>query len=267
MPNKNSKNISSPTNHLKLISFFSLLAVLIFTLLLGRFIFNFLQETNFFNISYIEVVNRPLLGNVPAKYFYDLVGPKADIFKIGIKQLEEKIESDFPQLEKVIIIKSFPNRLIFNLINRNILAQVSLGKKRYFGIDTNGFVLPFYFELNSDLPLVLGLDQEWGLIKPNRKTTSPRLLYALSFIKQYKGNSWLSGERLPAVDVSDNNCISIFLEGNLEVKFLPSEVKSKMKLLEGLLKEIRLNNPQVKCIDLRFKDVIINPSNDKNRKK
>lgn len=275
MPNKNSKSISSPANRLKITSLFSLLAVLIFTLLLGRFIFNFLQETKFFTISYIEIVNRPLLGNVSSKYFYDLVGPNADIFKINLGQIEKKVEADFPQLEKIVIAKSFPNRLIFNLVGRNITAQISLGKKAYFDIASNGFILPqSHSDLNPNIPLISGFNKDYRLIMPNRQTNSPRLLYALYFIKQYKTSNWLGEERLAAIDVSSDDGFSIFLEGDLEIKILKSEINPKMKLLAGLLKEIRANSPQdlpdgsqVKCIDLRFKDVIINPSYDKNRKK
>jgi hypothetical protein len=97
------------------------------------------------------------------------------------------------------------------------------------------------------------------LIKPNQKTTSARLLSSLSFIKEYKENNWLPNERLVALDLSNNYSLNLFLERNLEIRILRNELKPKIKILEGLLKEIRLNNPEVKCIDLRFKDVIINP--------
>lgn len=264
MPNnKHAKTIPTTSNRLKLISLFSLIIVLFFSLLLGNFIFKFLEQTNFFDISYIEMINRPALGNVSAKYFYELIGPKTSIFKINLAQVKEKIETDFPRIERVIITKSFPNRLIFNLVSRHIITQVSLGKKRYFDIDADGFVLPdTHSEVNPESPLILGIDEEWRLIKPNQKTTSDRVLYGLSFIKEYKENNWLPNERLVAVDVSDNYSLNFFLDENLKIIILKNELKTKIKILEGLLKEIRLNNPEVKCIDLRFKDVIINPKND-----
>lgn len=264
MPNhKHPKIRKRLSNRFKLFSLFFLLTVFSLALLLTKVIGKFLEETDFFNISYIKIVNRPVLGNVPAKYFYDLVGAKTSIFEINLKHLEEKVEDDFPQLEKAVITKSFPNGLAFNLIARRILAQISLGKKRYFDVDLGGFILPVpHSELKAEFPLILGLEPEVTLIIPDRSTTSERLLYALSFIKEYRDNNWLPQERLVAVDVFDNYGLSIFLEGNLEVKILHRDVKHKIKVLEGLLKEIKMDNQRVKCIDLRFKDVIINPKND-----
>jgi cell division septal protein FtsQ len=261
MPNhKYTKTIPTISNRFKLISLFSLITVLLFSFLVGNFIFRFLEETNFFDIFYLEIINRSALDNVSAKYFYDLIEPKTSIFKINLVQIKEKIESDFPCLEKVIITKRFPNRLIFNLVSRHILAQVCLGKKRYFDIDSHGFVLAnAHSEITPELPLILGINEEWRLIKPNQKTTSARLLSSLSFIKEYKENNWLPNEHLVALDLSNNYSLNLFLERNLEIRILRNELKPKIKILEGLLKEIRLNNPEVKCIDLRFKDVIINP--------
>ncbi len=263
MADKKSKNIFSTPNYLKLISLFFLIIVLISVFLFGHFCFKFLEETKFFNIAYIKVINRSLLGEASTKYFYDLIGPNVNIFEINLKQLKQKIESDFPYLDRVTVIKGFPDYLIFNLRERCFLAQISLGKNRYFDIDFNGFVLPRYHSgLNPNLPLILGLNKEQSLLIPNQKSRSKQLHYALSFIKEYKRSGWLSGERLIALDVSDNYSLSLFLEKNLEIRILRAEIKNKIKVLEGLLSEIRLNNPEVKIIDLRFKDVIINPKND-----
>lgn len=263
MSNKKSKATSKVAKYLKLSSLFWLIVILFFVFLSGYFIFKYLEKTNFFTISYIQVINRPILGDVSVKYFYDLVGAKANIFKVDSQKLKESVESDFPQLEEVIIVKRFPDRLIFNLVGRHVLAQISLSKKRYFDVNSDGFILPVSRpDPNPDFPLILGLNRQRALLKPNQKSTSPLLLYALSFIKQYREYDWLPEERLVALDVSNEHSISLFLRGNLKVKILKSEVEPKIKILEGLLEDIRINNPKAKYIDLRFKDVIINPKND-----
>lgn len=78
-----------------------------------------------------------------------------------------------------------------------------------------------------------------------------RELKKAKFLKNYGANR---------IDAGDLENLSFYLASGVEVRIGPENFKDRLETLSRTLKDPRLVMDKIKYIDLRFKDVVIGPS-------
>jgi hypothetical protein len=242
-------------------------AVLALVILLGLFsllrgLVLTLQRMDYFQV-------KEVLTNCQEKV--DLHYLKGEnIFALDLRRESGYILEQNPGYRSIRIVRIIPDRLFVDFIPRRPVAIVRL--YRVFGVDWEGV----FFNLTPEeeaagLPLVTGLETKIFGPKPGQKYNNRELRLALSTLKFFKVGRVLRLYKVKRINASSLNDTSLFLEISpdaaaqwLEIKINES-FRDKAVLLANILLESRQDLPNIKYIDLRFKDPLIKLK-DKNAK-
>lgn len=215
-----------------------------------------LKNSDYFRIS--EVITNE--GNAVDLAY--LVGE--NIFALDLSRESGYILEQNPVYRSVRLIRIPPGRIFAYLVKRKPIAFVKL--YRIFSVDADGvlFTVPQDLEI-LDLPLVTGLETKIFGPKVGRKYNVKELVFALNTIKAFRFYKGLRSYRIKKIDVANLNNASVFVEIALkaglpqwmEIKLGEDGLKSRMNILATVLTQARQDLPNIKYIDLRFKEPLI----------
>ena len=184
-----------------------------------------------------------------------------NIFSIDLRKESGYILNSFPEYAAVRMSKVFPERVFADFIKRSPVAFIKLYK--YFAVDDTGVIFYSQFQPEeSGLPLITGLETKIFGPKTGKKYNIKELSLALSFAREIKRNKMLESYRIKRIDVAALTNASVLIEDGgaqlLEVKLGADNIKYKIAMLGGLLAAARKDIGNIKYIDLRFKEPLIN---------
>jgi cell division protein FtsQ len=157
-----------------------------------------------------------------------------------------------PTLKEVKIKKELPNKLIFELKEREGVVVLGLENlQKFWIVDEEGVVLAG--EKKSDLPLIL-LEEPLKL-DIGQKIDKKEIIQAINFLTNLRLNLL---EPKIAKFVSSSS-LEVLLKDNITALFsLKKEVQIQIDSLQFILSRAKIEGKGIKKIDLRFDKPVVN---------
>lgn len=220
--------------------------------------------------DYFKIQDIAIIGNDQAELSY-LKG--RNIFGIDLRKDSAFILESYPEFKRVRLVKVLPNRIFVYFISRKPVALVKLYK--YFAVDDEGTL--FNLAANPQelaLPEVVGLETKIFGPKSGSKYNIGELTLALNIIKEANKDRLSQEYKIKKIDVANPASASAYFilsskdtntpEGKvkpeseyLEIKIGQEDIKNKIIILAGLMKQSKNSLFNIKYIDLRFKEPVI----------
>lgn len=196
-----------------------------------------------------------------------------NIFSVNLEDEVARVAEVNPSCKEIRLIRVLPNRIVMDYTRRKPLAYVKLYRNFYVDEEAVLFEIPA-LESQLDMPLISGVESKNYGSKTGRKYDVRQLSVAVNIVKEIKRNDALRGLQVKKVDVSDLGNTSIlicnFFQGPggvktqqvtvndmLEVKIGQGYINDKINILYSLFVQEKNNWPNIKYIDLRFKEPVI----------
>lgn len=191
-----------------------------------------------------------------------------NIFALDLNRESGYILEQNPAYRSVILVRIPPDRIFAYFIKRKPIALVKL--YRFFSVDQDMVLFEAPQDtLDSDLPLILGLETKIFGPKVGKRYNTKELGFALNTLKAFRFNRVLRYYRIQKIDVANLNNASVLAAlpvvaaGAQEapsfilIKLGEDGLKDKVGILATLLVQSKNDLPRIKYIDLRFKDPLI----------
>ena len=239
---------------------FCTLAVLGGIVFLGISINSFLFASEFFSVSEIEVVDKD-----PNKIDYPLarIDNDANIFRIDLDKIADSIEHGNYDVQKAIVKRVLPNKLVIEVLRRRPIAQVQITTRKksknsyqYFAVNKDAYILSdLGTKKKKALPTITGIGLGLAEIEVGRDYQRENLSSALELLNEVENNRVLKNYNITRIDAADPRVMSFFIN-NLEVKIGNRNIKQKLENLTGVLASKEIDYSKDYYIDLRFKDIV-----------
>ncbi len=213
----------------------------------------FLVNSDYFKIRGIIV--DPSLQFIDKKELVSLIGQP--IFSVNLDGLQEKLSRKYPQAAHLKIVKRYPDQVAIIAQKRLPLAQINI-KNRNYMLDPEGILLPRDERLASGLPVILGWQTVPSKVSLGRVFPGEDIQIGLKIIKNLRTDSTLANYKLDKINVKNLSGISVYFFNAPMVILDSDNVEAKIKVLAMMLSGQNLDLNQIKYIDLRFKEPIIN---------
>ncbi len=182
-----------------------------------------------------------------------------NIFSIDLRKLHRQIANRYPQIAQLRIIRQLPDTIMVLAKKRNILLQIQAHNK-YLVVDTEGVIM-FYVAAPLPFPLVRGIPLERSRIVLGTVSSIKELNLIVELFKQLKAHPHTSRLKVLTVEASNLSKIELTVMPNIQIIIDQDDLASKVDMLEILFQNGKINWGQVKYIDIRFKEPIINTNN------
>jgi cell division septal protein FtsQ len=236
---------------------FALIALIV---LIGISLHSFLFASDYFNVSEIEVVDKN-----PDKIDYPLarINDQANIFRIDLTRIADNIEQEYYDIQKAIVKRVLPNKLVIEVLRRRAIAQIKVNEnprnektEHFFSVNKEAYILADIGSRQSKtLPVIVGTELSPKEIEVGRTYQKTNLVCALDFLEALNNSGFLEHYHVTQVDVSQPRSMSFFID-NLEIKIGNRNLKQKIENLSGILASKEINYSEGYYIDLRFKDIV-----------
>lgn len=220
----------------------------------------FVSGSSYFKVDKVEIV---LVGRVPLtqdtiKRLLTVYKGKG-IFDVDLAYARDYILSNYPEVRTIVVNRIFPDKLVLTIRPRRPVAQISL-PSGFCLVDAENIILPGVKGLASeDLPIITGIDTRAIMTKVGRSYDSAGLKKALRLIEVVNQMKFYQDHEVHMIDVSDEQNLSLFIEGGIEIKIGGEDFRNRLAMLNKTFETGRLDKSQIKYIDLRFGNVIIGP--------
>jgi cell division septal protein FtsQ len=214
---------------------------------------NYFYNSDYFKIKSIEIKgnnyykSQDILDKVK-----ELKG--TNIFEIDKKKYESILEKNFIRIKSVQILKVFPDKLIFNIIERVPYLIISY-KTDFFIVDNEGFIIEKVNEpINNYGNLLIIKDTINYSPVIGTKIAKKNLL---SSVIIYNNLNEEIKKNIKYAGIMDNIAGDIYFETNDYKKIIfgdSEEIIKKNAILEQILKNIQNDNINYSIIDLRISD-------------
>ena len=243
-----------------LVEKFVLGLVVIFAIVISiLFVKTFLYRSDYFRLRIVETRGDFLDQAVVNSMNNELlkIHRGRNVFTINLKGIERSIQTSYPDAKDVSARIALPDRLSISLKFRKPVAVVNAGK--YYPIDEDGFVLP-RVDAGSlkDLPVIFGVDIN-SETRRGARPPSKSLELAIELIKSIRRFKSFAEYGVNTIDARDAKNLIFFLKTGTEVRIGCEGFGERLEQLMRTLRDPRLVLPNIKYIDLRFKDVVIGP--------
>ncbi len=247
---KKSRTIKMPSTAIKIVVAVLLALVIGWSIYIG--IVKFITRSNYFKVK--AVILDPSLEFINRRDISKLIGK--NIFAIDLQKIQNRLSRRYPQVDKIRIIKQFPNQLLITARKRLPFAQVSIWNK-IVTIDEYGVILSSATSRKKSLPLITGGRLINKQIIPGISLKNRRISTAIRIIDTFTNFSELNDYSINNIDVSNLSKIYLRFSKGLNVIVDRDNLKKKAEVLGILLSRGKLDLKKVRYIDLRFKDPVI----------
>ncbi|MFH1061613.1 MAG: FtsQ-type POTRA domain-containing protein [Candidatus Omnitrophota bacterium] len=221
---------------------------------------SFLFASDYFNVSEIEVLDKN-----PDKIDYPLarIDDQANIFRIDLGQIADNVEQEYYDIQKAIVKRVLPNKLVIEVLRRRPIAQIKVKENRqsektehFFLVNKEAYILAdIGSRKRKALPVILGAELSAQEIEVGRAYPKTNLVCALDFLEELNTSGFLERYDVTLVDVTQPRSMSFFID-NLEIKIGNRNLKQKIENLSGILANKEIDYSEGYYIDLRFKDIV-----------
>jgi cell division septal protein FtsQ len=196
------------------------------------------------SISFID--NRPLK---------ELVGQ--NVFNVNLGKLHHQISTQYPQIAQLSVVRQLPDTIKVLAKKRELLLQVLAPRNKFLIVDTEGVTM-FYTASPVPFPVVKGIPLEKYKIVLGAPSTIKELNLVVDLLGQLKLHPNTSKLRVLSIDASNLSKIQMLVMPNIQIMIDQEALSAKVDMLEILFQNGKINWGQVKYIDVRFKEPIIN---------
>ena len=229
--------------------------------MLGMGMRSFLHASECFNVTEIEVVDQEL--DVEG-YIFATIEDNPNIFDIDLEMIAEDIEYRYSDIQKAIVKRELPNKLVVEVLFRRPVAQIVVGEgdqdyqgNNFFTVNKEGFILADLGRRQKrNLPVIYGCNLTLSEIEPGQSYTRSNLKYALDFLKFLDESGFSQEYKVTRIDVAEPRSMMFYIRDNLEVKIGDRKWKEKLENLAGILENMDIDYRQEYYVDLRFKDFV-----------
>lgn len=215
-------------------------------------IIEILKGSGLFKVK--EVFYDPSLEFIRDPLVVSLVGK--NLFAIDASRVHRQLERQYPQIGNLRVVKKFPNQILIIAKQRLAFSQAKFGNM-VVSIDKSGVALGVSTKADHSLPLITGMKNSKPRIIPGHVIADKNLWLALRLLKSFQKSPALSKHKVVQIDISNPAQIYIFLLENFKVIVDNENVDQKLRILDLLLSEGRLEFKKVNYIDLRFSEPIL----------
>ncbi len=178
-----------------------------------------------------------------------------NMFKISLKRLEKQIAFQYPQIAQLRIVREWPDRIKVLAKKRDTLGQIAL-KGKYLLVDTEGVALYY-------VPQALGLPQIKGIMMSRSNIVLGALLkgkeieIAAQVLNTFRLSPVLGKIIVNSIDVGNLSKIDVTIAATVHVLVDQDDLSGKLRVLEMLLSQNKIDFHKVQYIDVRFKEPVI----------
>ncbi len=229
--------------------------------ILGMGMKSFLLASEYFNVTEIEVIDQE-----PDVVEYSLARIKdnPNIFKIDLQMIADNIEYEHSDIQKAIVKRVLPNKLVVEVLRRRPVAQIAVGLSRqtskadkFFTVNKEGYILAELPRRKArNLPVIYGCDLAGSEIEIGHSYAYSNLKYALDFLKLLDESGFSKEYKVTKIDVAQPRSMMFYIKDKLEVRIGDRKWKEKIENLAGILKNMDIDYRQEYYVDLRFKDFV-----------
>lgn len=211
-----------------------------------------LKHSPYFKIK--DIWYESSLKSIESSALANLKGKS--LFSVDLTEIQKQLQSRYPQYKQLQVLKRFPNQVLVVARQRYPLARLRLAGKT-LTLDEKGVILATAGDSDDQLPLIIGVNTVRGKITAGSLLESPDLRAALSIVRISKTDKILSNFRIAKIDVDNLSEINFYLANNLKVIVDQDQLEHQLKMLGLVLSQAKLDQENVKYIDLRFKEPIL----------
>lgn len=215
---------------------------------------SFLKNSPYFDIDGILCYEQDKLAKIEK-----LLNVKdKNIFSVNLKEVSRVIQEKYPGIFEISVTRAFPNKLQVAFKERIPLAKLSLPNNNFI-IDNEAVILrvPEDFD-DSVLPVINGSYITFKDLKTGQKIKSKNLNVALSILEYIPDSGQLKEYKVTKLDTANVNKISFAVDNDIQIIVREEDFKEKIKILNSLFDQLGQEVNNIKYIDLRFKDPVIN---------
>jgi len=202
-----------------------------------------------------------------------------NIFALDLTKESRYILEHYPAYRKIRLVRILPDRIFADFLKRKPVAWVKL--YRIFSVDQDMVLFEAPVDTRPpDLPVITGLETKIFGPKVGRRYNIKELSFALNTLKAFRFNRILRFYKVKRIDAANINNASVFvalpvrpmpsinsaagggLAAWIEIKLDEDWFKDKVGILAMLLMQTKNDLPNIKYIDLRFKDPLIKLKDD-----
>lgn len=185
------------------------------------------------------------------------------IFKVNLKEIQDKLTAKYPQMAEIRIIKEYPDQISIEAKKRLPFAQIMV-RNKVVVLDQKGVVLSESSKTDDRLPVITGIKVSYA--RTGLPLRGPQMACALEILRYYRIEKSLTTFPLSSINVTNVSEVFLTLNNNLVIKVDKDNVEQKIKLLGFMLSRGDLELSQIKYIDLRFKEPILGKNDVLNKK-
>lgn len=214
----------------------------------------YLRNSSYFSVRGIICSDQEKLSSIEK-----IINVKnKNIFSLNLKEIANIIQEKYPGIFEISVTREFPNKLRIAFRERIPFAKLDFSNKDFY-IDKEGVIvnLPENFD-EGILPIINGSAITFKDLKIGQKIKSKNLNIALSLFKYMSSYEQLKRFKMARLDASNLNKISITLINDIQVMVREEDFREKLKILNSLFDQLSQEINNIKYIDLRFKDPVIN---------
>ena len=218
----------------------------------------FLERSDYFRLRSVDAKGASEMSLISIRSGLLRSYKDVNIFKINLSAIAKSLEPRYPDAKDIIIKRALPDKLLIELNFRKPVAILSNGHN--YPVDREGVILVNRDPAKlGDLPVIKGVDLKYAL-KVHSKNESRNLSAALQLLDEIKKARFLDKYSVRVIDASDIKSLSFYLgEGGPTVIVGYENLSERLSVLKDTLRDPRLVLDKINYIDVRFKDVAINP--------
>lgn len=211
-------------------------------------LFHFLFLSPYFNLHAVEVSR---LTHIEKEEILNLTNlrPLSNLLTLRTGKIAVRI-AEHPWVEQVRIKKHLPDKLYFEIIEREPVAIVSVNPA--LGVDSSGYLLPgIRMETVQDIPLITV--REKVLAEHPRRIISPEMRNALFVIQYLKLNEPALLKEISELNIEDpDNVVLYSLHEGTEIRLGNENFEERLAKLHQVWQLVRQQQLVEEYIDLRF---------------
>lgn len=211
-----------------------------------------LKQSDYFIVQ--DIIYQPSLEFIAASGLLDLKGKS--LFEIDLKTIQKKLQWRYPQFSQLRVLRKFPNQIEVVAYQRIPFAQLRAGEHS-MTLDPSGVVFAVHSDPDNRLPLIIGVNPPRGRLMAGSRLEGRDVQVALAILKSFRSYKGLGAYHVLKIDVDNLSQINLYLSSNLKVIIDEENFHHKLKMLELVLSQPKLDLAQCKYIDVRFKEPVL----------
>lgn len=211
-----------------------------------------LLESSCFQVKSVQI--DPSLVVIDQSDFDRLKGQ--NIFKIDLRQIQEKLGRRYPQVARLRVTRQFPDQITVVAVPRQPVAQLK-DDSSILTIDEHGVVLSTSTPRDEKFPYIEGLALKGKRVILGQPLGGDDVKAALALISAFQANRVLESYFIQSVNVANTSKIEFVVSNGLKVYVDHDQLPRKMRLLGFVLTRADLDFNDVNYLDLRFKEPVI----------